>query len=381
MKSLVLLILCCLVSIHSHATSFSDTIPLRLAHGLLIIPVQIDGQKHDFILDTGMTRSIVSTHLLDEANMLKDSLQTVDITGHLTHSPAFRFSHLRIGNRQIPPLTVLPLPQEGTIWQCLGAEGFIGNDALQGLMLTIDTRKGYVIFSESRKPPKEMKGYIVPMAWGEYGVPYIEVQVGKLTMQQTLFDTGSTSLFSPNEYSFRQLQTRFSPSQWKGRIIDATIGSNTIALSGATPQDSLWRVEFSQWNLGHTAFAGVSSVAGGQAPISSVGAPLTQYGKVILDYKRKEFYFIPYQQGTIQVKPVQDFQVQYADGHLFVGLVWPRSQAYAQGVRPGMRVTEADGQPLNDDFCRLIRLLNQKGHCTLTLEKEGKSIHVDYYTD
>ena len=381
MKSLVLLILCCLVSIHSHATSLSDTIPLRLAHGLLIIPVQIDGQKHDFILDTGMTRSIVSTHLLDEANMLKDSLQTVDIAGHLTHSPAFRFSHLRIGNRQIPPLTVLPLPLEGTIWQCLGAEGFIGNDALQGLMLTIDTRKGYVIFSESRKPPKAMKGYIVPMAWGEYGVPYIEVQVGKLTMQQTLFDTGSTSLFSPNEYSFRQLQTRFSPSQWKGRIIDATIGSNTIALSGATPQDSLWRVEFSQWNLGHTAFAGVSSVAGGQAPISSVGAPLTQYGKVILDYKRKEFYFIPYQQGTIQVKPVQDFQVQYADGHLFVGLVWPRSQAYAQGVRPGMRVTEADGQPLNDDFCRLIRLLNQKGHCTLTLEKEGKSIHVDYYTD
>lgn len=79
MKSLVLLILCCLVSIHSHATSLSDTIPLRLAHGLLIIPVQIDGQKHDFILDTGMTRSIVSTHLLDEANMLKDSLQTVDI--------------------------------------------------------------------------------------------------------------------------------------------------------------------------------------------------------------------------------------------------------------------------------------------------------------
>ncbi len=78
---------------------------------------------------------------------------------------------------------------------------------------------------------------------------------------------------------------------------------------------------------------------------------------------------------------MQDFQVQYADGHLFVGLVWPRSQAYAQGVRPGMRVTEADGQPLNDDFCRLIRLLNQKGHCTLTLEKEGKSIHVDYYTD
>ena len=381
MKSLVLLILCCLVSIHSHAASLSDTSPLRLAHGLLIIPVQIDGQKHDFILDTGMTRSIVSTHLLDETNMLKDSLQTVDVAGHLTHSPAFRFSRLRIGNRQIPPLTVLPLPLEGTKGQCLGAEGFNVNDALQGPMLTIDTREGYVICSESRKQPKAMKGYIVPMEWGEYGVPYIEVQVGKLTMQQTLFDTGSTSLFSPNEYSFRQLQTRFSPSQWKGRIIDATIGSNTIALSGATPQDSLWLVEFSQWNLGHTAFAGVSSVAGGQAPISSVGAPLTQYGKVILDYKREEFYFIPYQQGTVQVKPVQDFQVQYADGHLFVGLVWPRSQAYAQGVRPGMRVTEADGQPLNDDFCRLIRLLNQKGHCTLTLEKEGKSIHVDYYTD
>ena len=45
-----------------------------------------------------------------------------------------------------------------------------------------------------------------------------------------------------------------------------------------------------------------------------------------------------------------------------------------------MRVTEADGQPLEDDFCRLIHLLDEKGRCTLTLEGEGEeeSIHIDY---
>ena len=43
-----------------------------------------------------------------------------------------------------------------------------------------------------------------------------------------------------------------------------------------------------------------------------------------------------------------------------------------------MRVTEADGQPLEDDFCRLIHLLDEKGRCTLTLEGNGEKIHMDY---
>lgn len=380
MRFLLLLILYCLASLTSLAANLSDTIPLRLAHGLLLIPVQIDGQEHDFILDTGMSCSMVGTHLLKETDAPQDNRRTMDAAGRTNAVQAFRFNRLRIGSRQIQPLNVLPLPLDDTIWQCLGAEGFIGNDALQGLMLTIDTQAGHVILSESRKQPKAMKEYAVPMEWGENEIPYIAVQVGKLTMRETLFDTGSTSLFTPNEYSFRQLQTRFAPSEWGGRIADATSGSTAIALSGAVPQDSLWRVEFPQWSLGHTAFAGVTSVAGGQAPISSVGAPLTRYGKVILDYKRKEFYFMPYQQDAVQVKSAHDFQVQYADGRLFVGLVWPRSQAYAQGVRQGMRVTEADGQPLEDDFCRLIHLLDEKGRCTLTLEGEGEeeSIHIDY---
>ena len=378
---LLLLILCCWTGINSHAANSSDTIPLRLAHGLLVIPVQIDGQEHNFILDTGMTRSMVGTHLLSEADAQPDSLRTMDAAGRITHQPIFRFNNLQIGNRQIHPLDVMPLPLEGTVWQCLDAEGFIGNDALQGLMLTIDTQAGHVILSESRKQPKAMKEYAVPMKWGEYGVPYIEVQVGKLSMHETLFDTGSTSLFTPTEYSFRQLQTRFNPSEWGGKITDATTGSETIALGGAAPQDSLWRVEFPQWQLGQTAFTGVSSVAGGQAPISHIGAPLTRYGKIILDYPKEKFYFIPYGQGPVQVTPMHDFQVQYADGRLFVGLVWPHSQAYAQGVRPGIRVTESDGQPLDDDFCRLIHLLDQKGRCILTLEGEGKSIQMDYYAD
>ena len=80
---------------------------------------------------------------------------------------------------------------------------------------------------------------------------------------------------------------------------------------------------------------------------------------------------------SVRFEHTEDLTLAEQKGGYLTGAAVP----YAQGVRPGMRVTEADGQPLNDDFCRLIRLLNQKGHCTLTLEKEGKSIHVDYYTD
>ena len=85
---------------------------------------------------------------------------------------------------------------------------------------------------------------------------YIEVQVGKLTMHETLFDTGSTTLFTLTEYSFRQLQIRFNPSEWGGKITDATIAAKP---SSWAPPDSLWRVELPQWQLGQTAFTGVSS--------------------------------------------------------------------------------------------------------------------------
>ena len=46
-----------------------------------------------------------------------------------------------------------------------------------------------------------------------------------------------------------------------------------------------------------------------------------------------------------------------------------------------MRVREADGQPMDDDFCSLIRLLDRQGRCALTLEGEGKSIRMDYDAD
>ena len=153
----LILFLLLALSLPASGQTPSDTIPLRLAHGLLVIPVQIDGQEHNFILDTGMTRSMVGTHLLSEADAQPDSLRTMDAAGRITHQPIFRFNNLQIGNRQIHPLDVMPLPLEGTVWQCLDAEGFIGNNALQGLMLTIDTQAGHVILSESRKQPKAMK--------------------------------------------------------------------------------------------------------------------------------------------------------------------------------------------------------------------------------
>ena len=61
MRFLLLLFLCCIIGGKSYVAHSSDTIPLCLAHGLLVIPVQIDGQGHNFILDTGMTRLMMGT--------------------------------------------------------------------------------------------------------------------------------------------------------------------------------------------------------------------------------------------------------------------------------------------------------------------------------
>lgn len=332
-----------------------DTIPLHSKHGLLFIDVQIDGQTHPFILDTGMPISLVGSHLLTESDAPADSLQTVDTGGRIRKLPRSRFGRLQIGGQTMPPLSVLSTSLKGSLWECLGAEGFIGNDVWQGRKLTIDVKQGYATVSESGKLPKSFRKYRVPMQIGKDGMLYIDVQVGKLTMPQALFDSGDTGLFNPNAYSFQQLRTRFNPDVWEGKITDATTGSHAIALHGVVPADSLWRVEFPQWGLGNTSFKGVSSVAGGQSPVSSVGSPLAKYGRIIIDYGAACFYFIPYEEKP-QVSLLPDWNFQPAGGHIVVSLVWPRSQAYAQGLRPGMRVVSVNGKPLNNDICLLLSL-------------------------
>lgn len=364
---LLLLFLLCLLGVPGAKAVAPDTIPLHMEHNLLFIPVQIDGQPHRFILDTGATTTLIGEHLLHETDAACDSIPVTDVSGRTHLLLRRRFHRLQLGAQTMPSLAVLPIQTEGTLWECLGAEGFIGSDVWQGRMLTIDVKHGYALIGESGSLPRSLRKYRVPMQLGQDGRPYIDIQVGQLTMPQALFDSGDTGLFSPNAYSFQQLRTRFTPAIWKGQVTDAAVGSHTFALHGAVPPDSLWRVDFPQWRLGNASFEGVSSVAGGPAPLSSVGAPLAKYGRIVIDYGEKRFYFIPYEDAP-QVEPLPDVGFQLADGRIAVGLVWPRSKAYAQGLRAGMRVQAVNGEELDDDICRLLQLRDTKVIETLTVD-------------
>ena len=153
----------------------------------LTAPVMINGQgPFDFFLDTGATRSAISSGLAAQLGLARGAPVKVYTMTGAQETPTVMLDALQVGDRVQRRLTVPVLPTLG-----LRADGVLGVDWLKGERLTIDFMKERL---EIRKPGRDTMasgGSVVPARLRSGQLTIIDAEMNGRGTINAMIDTGS----------------------------------------------------------------------------------------------------------------------------------------------------------------------------------------------
>lgn len=335
--------------------NFADTICIELYKKWVIIPANINGKTHRFIFDTGMSTSMISQDLLPEGSKILRRDYVTDTNQQKQELVYTELCGLSIGKLHFPCFAVLPFSFEGTPFGCAQIDGFIGGDLLQKLIVKIDVQKKQLILTDRKKWFKAEKGASSSMKIKK-NVPYINLQIGKVKEIDVMFDSGDNGFYNICEGIFNRMKA-FKQEQWKGEIIETTQGALTFGLFGFSNNYSVSLLKLPEWELNGISFKNVYTKTTRSA-YSHIGSELFTYGQVILDYPKKQFTFLPYNNvDTITVANERRNNFGIENGHIVISLIWESSELYRQGARRGDWVKELNGKEINDNICLMQETL------------------------
>lgn len=161
---------------------------LRDRIGRIWAPVTIDGKGPlRLVLDTGASRSALTTAALDKLGLAPDLSRTVLLRGTTgaTRVPTVRVGRLEIGDLMAERQTMVVVDDAFG-----GAEGVLATTALRDRRILADFRRDRIeiVRSDGRRAPAGFT--TLPMRYLEHHVPWVEATVGGVRVKAVI-DTGS----------------------------------------------------------------------------------------------------------------------------------------------------------------------------------------------
>jgi Aspartyl protease/PDZ domain len=158
---------------------------------LLLLPVELNGKKYQFALDTGATQSVYDSSL---RSMLGPPIRTTDVStpGGTATVALYKAPDAKLGRLHLPEGSPIAVADLQRLREITGEEifGMIGMDFLAHHIFRIDPDRGEVVFL---RVPGDDPGRRVPVALDDTdgGVPMIEVQFeGMKAAERFMVDTG-----------------------------------------------------------------------------------------------------------------------------------------------------------------------------------------------
>lgn len=207
------------------SVSYASVIPFDYIDGKIVIPVEIDNQKYNFIFDSGALTLISSkinnlsaskSSILFEA---KDANQNKDI------KDVYVLKSLKVGNVNIKNVNFSTI---NTDWlsqrACMKIDGILGANALDGNIWKIDFLKKIIFINDNIYS----EGIIIPFKKDSFTkVPKIS---GKIRGKNIdfLFDTGSNSSISVSKSIYNSIKDD-NVIQSEG-FISQSVNSNSVGI-------------------------------------------------------------------------------------------------------------------------------------------------------
>jgi hypothetical protein len=316
---------------------YHTTFDFENIKGKIIIDVKINNKIRKFFLDTGAPTSITS-EIAAEINCKKISILPVSDA----NSKERDVDLIQIPEFSIHGLTFLDsyaLKIEDTsIFECLNVEGIIGSNSLRNSVVEFDFKAKKVTISSNIKTFGY--GQIKPndlFFKDSQSTPILKIKMGLGHIsftEEVAFDSGDDSFYSIATRNLNQLFTNIKENKLPEDlqninqfdllgIIASSNGSFSLSYFGNETVNDHNMFKIQDLDFGAAIFDNIIATTT-YGSNSRIGSEVLNYGKLVLDYKNKKYYFQKYEDlKEINVNhKFKSFNPTYEDNKFIVGIVW-----------------------------------------------------------
>lgn len=375
--------------------------PFTIEHGRLVVEIEVKtkngkAQKQKFIFDTGAA-TILSSDIANKSGFKKAVVSVSSIAygneqttqkSYITDEPII----FKMGNMQVEQDHIQLDNFDMMDMKCIGAAGLIGSNMLSKFIVSLDFAHNVVtLYNKDKFDYAAVGGYTKKMPFMSLMVqhnPYITMNIGGVDFNG-LLDTGfpDVSLECDDKDSAALMTAT------KGKEVTAyeTYGGrsniNGIIKDRLTMyswKDASLKSDDMTFNSSIIFYNSHKKKTLTSMPLTLGLSFLSQYEKVILDWKKKDIYFFNAKRTAADTVEKPDIAAQYLpdEGKYRIGVVRIGSDFYNKGVRSGdevLMINDCILSSLNrNDACNYLdsmsylnknarKILLNKGGITTTL--------------
>ncbi|MEO1418163.1 MAG: aspartyl protease family protein [Bacteroidota bacterium] len=339
------------------ANNYYEEIPFEWVKGKILVPVSIEGETYQFILDSGgllmISERVASRHSLDTVGTIQVSgINKLSETLNKVRVPQVSLGALSFYDYEA---IIGPFLQQSPT-ACLGADGMIGRDFLKEMIVQYDLEQYKIIFTDQLQRLSLNPLDATPMKASKGRIPRLTLSSSLGKIKHVAFDSGSNDLFSWKKSDASKLIQ-------KGKIADDNVvqlyGIFSMGVGGKfPPEQENYRIKMDFVQIGRHRIQNFYTDTG-KASGARVGTEIMKYGIVTTDNLNQRFYFSPFPDGDkAESKPSLGFGVRISNEKLIVTYVIKDSHAYQEGITAGAEILQLDGLPAATyvaDYCRIYR--------------------------
>lgn len=269
-----------------------DTIPYEFINEKIIIPVTVNGIKVKYIVDTGGRTGT----MYDAASEMKATaagyMRISDVNAQGSNYQEAHVQNVSIGNNyKVEQLKTMVLPKN-PFFEGLGVVGILGGDAFAQSVVTFDSRSKIMVINYPYRPEGLKVADGIPIIDPTEHHSNINIDLAGNELK-VLFDTGAGGFLMYATEDYNRLPDASQTTNHGHGIVAAGItglGKPVDIKKVVVPSIKIMGKEFT--NVGST-----TTVMNG----TIIGVDLLKYGKVIIDYMRRRFYFFPFEEGKVDM--------------------------------------------------------------------------------
>ncbi len=325
---------------------FVDTIPLQFRNNRPCITVEIGGQQHTFLLDTGASLGelYANSHIeprahLGRLNSVQDAMGA-EQQGDFVALPEFKLGRLTVSHFPV---------QQSRRQSRDGTSGSLGFALFNlGISAKIDVRSKLLILTDMKGLFKKEEGYPLPYRLYRH-TPQILLQIADDWEESAVFDTGNPLFFLMSRAHWKEQSANNASLQT--HVLGETRGRGLTAAHGKEEWEQITFLKLPQLQWNRYAFHNVETRTKGGP--SNLGASILNHGAVIIEPKKSRLLFQPYDTATaIPVQPsCQDvYYCPSPDQRPMVGFVRPGSPYHQAGFQSGDIILNINGTEIPDFF-------------------------------
>ena len=338
---------------------YFQEIPYQEIKGNLIVQVSINEKNYNFIFDTGAPL-VISDKLYKELHLRSSRhINANDAAGERKQMRSILLPEIHLQGitfRNIPGLVLNEDSKWSKCYGIDGIDGIIGSNMLRNSVVQFDEQNKQIIITDNiKKLALQTNAYQKMRLQPSASNPYIEITLqkgaDKTTINNVLFDSGDGSdIFTLSLHELKLVD----------RIVDTIAESEgSFAFSGA--HEIYKKQKYLLLNIPELIMHNITfndvTVTTTYAHSSRIGVKLIQYGKTTLDYKKRRFYFEPFDNINTNQPTENQWAIYptFQNDKWVVGIIWDK-QLESQ-VNLGDEVLSINGIDTQSmSFCEFFML-------------------------